>query len=139
MKPYNGFSETQRNKAQAWLNSQWAAGLLQKPFQCCSCGQTKGIIDAHAEDYSEPFAAGKTDQYHLCFRCHMALHCRFKNPKAFQRYCQAVESGKQYNPFYKRNFFVFVEQQLDAWNPQGETPYNKTSNVLATIHANIST
>lgn len=139
MKPYNGFSEAQRNKAQTWLNSQWAAGLLLKPSQCCSCGQTKGIIDAHAEDYSEPFAAGKTDKYHLCFRCHMALHCRFRNLEAFKRYCQSVESGKQYNPFYKRNFFVFVEQQLNAWQPQGETPYKKTSNVLAAIHANIPT
>lgn len=62
MNPYNGFTGDQRNRAQRWLNSQWAAGHFPRPAQCCACGQADGIIDAHAEDYSEPFRHGKTDQ-----------------------------------------------------------------------------
>jgi hypothetical protein len=60
---------------------------------CCACGQDKGVIDAHAEDYSEPFAAGKTDEFHLCFTCHMILHCRFRNRSAWDRYRDAIRAG----------------------------------------------
>jgi hypothetical protein len=44
---------------------------LARPVKCCACGQEHGVIDAHAEDYSDPFAPGKTDQFPLCYRCHM--------------------------------------------------------------------
>lgn len=115
MKSYNGFTANQRNKAQSWLNAQWANGSMTKPTECCACKQQEGIIDAHAEDYSEPFAQGKTDQYHLCFRCHMMVHCRFANKPAFARYAQEVYAGTQYAPFYKRDFFTFTAQHFDQW------------------------
>ena len=112
MKSYNGFPPEQRNKAQAWLNSQWKAGLLERPCQCHACGQTEGRIDAHAEDYSEPFAAGKTDQYHLCYRCHMAVHCRFRNNQAWQIYKKHVREGRIYGPI-RNNFPLFVRETLE--------------------------
>jgi len=118
MGPYNGFTPTQRERAQRWLNGQWAAGTLTKPHQCIACGQTKGIFDAHAEDYSEPFAAGKTDQFHLCFRCHMMVHCRFRNPGAWAKYKAEVIAGAQFAPFFKRDFPGLKRQHLDAWAPQ---------------------
>ncbi len=133
MKAYNGFSAAQRNKAQAWLNQQWASGKLDKPTQCCACRQTKGIIDAHAEDYSEPFAQGKTDQYHLCFRCHMMVHCRYANPQAFTRYRQEVYAGTQYAPFYKRDFFTFKEQQLVGWTAPVATHVLDSTDALGVI------
>jgi len=86
MNSYNGFTPNQRVKAQHWLNKQWANGALARPVQCCACGQTEGIIDAHAEDYSEPFLAGKTDQFHLCRKCHMQVHRRFANPQSWLKY-----------------------------------------------------
>ena len=137
MKPYNGFAEAQRNKAQSWLNKQWEAGVFAKPAQCCSCDQTKGVIDAHAEDYSEPFMASKTDQFHLCYRCHMMLHCRFRNQGAFARYCTEVAKGIQYEPFYVRNFPSFVKQHFDNWRPTVSSYTANTTNVLANIHARI--
>lgn len=97
MKGYNGFTGEQRIEAQKWLNQQWDAGLLPKPTQCHACGQTKGRIDAHAEDYSIPYAAGKTDQYHLCFRCHMMVHCRFRNKAAWKLYIDCIASGIIYS------------------------------------------
>ena len=86
MNSYNGFTPSQRVKAQNWLNKQWANGTLARPAKCCACGQTEGLIDAHAEDYSEPFEAGKTDQFHLCRKCHMHVHRRFANPQSWLRY-----------------------------------------------------
>lgn len=122
MKAYNGFPPEQRNKAQAWLNSQWKAGLLARPTCCHACGQTEGRIDAHAEDYSEPFAAGKTDQYHLCYRCHMAVHCRFRNNEAWQTYKDHVREGRIYEPIWN-NFPLFTRQTL---NEKGQNaPYRQ--------------
>jgi len=91
MNSYNGFTPSQRVKAQNWLNKQWASGALARPSKCCACGQTEGIIDAHAEDYSEPFEAGKTDKFHLCRKCHMQVHRRFANPQSWIRYKASVK------------------------------------------------
>ena len=117
MKPYNGFSEQQRNDAQAWLNAQWRTGMLQRPCKCVACGQDKGIIDAHAEDYSIPYMGGKTDEYHLCFRCHMMVHCRFRNLNRWKWYKEAVASGMTFKPFYSRDFNTFAAQTLNALPP----------------------
>lgn len=117
MNAYNGFSPQQRNRAQAWLNAQWRDGALARPAVCCACGQEHGPIDAHAEDYSEPFAQGKTDEYHLCFLCHMMVHCRFRNRAAFDRYREAVVNGITFAPM-GRNFPAFARAFLDDWAPR---------------------
>ena len=114
MKSYNGFSAAQRNKAQAWLNGQWRSGKLAKPSVCHACGQTQGVIDAHAEDYSEPFAAGKTDQYHLCFQCHMMVHCRFHHLEKWRWYKEAVADGMTFEPYFKRDFGRFARDTLEG-------------------------
>lgn len=138
MKSYNGFTANQRNKAQAWLRSQWNEGVLSRPKKCCSCAITEGIIDAHAEDYSEPFAAGKTDQYHLCYRCHMMLHCRKHNPQNFLLYCALVNGGTQFKPFYSRDWGRFNNEMLISFNPPIYGVSIATTNILYQIHANIS-
>ena len=93
MNSYNGFSPSQRVKAQNWLNKKWASGTLVRPTKCCACGQTEGLIDAHAEDYSEPFEAGKTDKFHLCRKCHMQVHRRFANPRSWLSYKELVKKS----------------------------------------------
>lgn len=93
MKDYNGYSGAQRAKAQKWLNAEWKAGRLARPAVCSACGQDQGIIDAHAEDYSEPFAAGKTDEFHLCRVCHTQVHRRFRYPAVWVAYRAAVAKG----------------------------------------------
>ena len=123
MKDYNGFTGAQRDRAQRWLNVQWASGKLQRPMRCVACGQTEGVIDAHAEDYSEPFAAGKTDGFHLCFVCHMMVHCRHRNQSAWREYRQFVESGGQAKPFRGRDWpgfqkvFLGPTIAMDAFRP----------------------
>lgn len=113
MKHYNGFSPDVRNAAQAWLNREWRAGRLQRPTQCCACGQEHGVIDAHAEDYSEPFVAGKTDQYPLCYRCHMMVHCRFGNgARAWAVYRDNIRAGVMFAAFLTRNFNRFQNENL---------------------------
>ena len=72
------------------------------------------MIDAHAEDYSRPFAAGKTDEYHLCFTCHMMVHCRFRNPTAWTRYREIIAGGGRFAPFYRRDFGTVAKHFLNG-------------------------
>lgn len=102
MNSYNGFTGSQRAKAAAWLRAQWARGR-PRPSTCSACGQTEGVIDAHAEDYSEPFG-DHTDAHPLCYRCHLMLHCRFANDVAWREYVAAVKSGKRFAPCHSRSF-----------------------------------
>ena len=115
MKHYNGFTGQQRAKAQEWLNGQWRAGTLKRPSRCCACGQEKGVLHAHAEDYSEPFRAGKTDQYHLCYACHMMVHCRFgRGAEAFARYADLLARGRRVLAFMTADWYGFKTSMLGS-------------------------
>jgi hypothetical protein len=117
MRAYNGYSEKDRRRAQAWLNRQWQSGVLARPVQCVACGQNEGIIDAHAENYSEPFAAGKTDQFHLCFTCHMMVHCRFRHPDDWRYYKAVIQSGGRYAPVFSRDIGGFRAKHIGGKCP----------------------
>jgi hypothetical protein len=109
---YNGFRGEQRGRAQSWLNAQWRSGALARPVACVACGQTAQPIDAHAEDYSEPFRKDVTDAFHLCFICHMMVHCRHRSEEAWLLYRQLVESGGRSIPVGGRNFPAFRQRFL---------------------------
>lgn len=115
MNYYNGFSPAQRMKAYNWLKTQWAEGTRITRGSCDACGQDEGIIEAHSEDYSEPYG-DHIGKYTLCFRCHMAVHCRFRSAGMFTRYCDSISQGLVFEPFYKRDFNRFKREQLQGWN-----------------------
>lgn len=131
MKSYNGFSGAQRAKAGRWIRAEIAAGRRSKPTKCCACGQTKGIIHNHQEDYSEPFG-DHLFQTPLCYACHMMLHCRFRNREAWRRYRDLVSSGHRFKPFYSPNFHRFVEMFLNQVPEPAESGL-PTSTVLMGI------
>lgn len=138
MKSYNGFTAIQRNRAGAWLRAQWTSGKLARPSVCCACGQDQGTIDAHAEDYSQPFRVGVTDQYHLCFNCHMMVHCRFNNPFPWERYKGAVAAGLQFAPVFGRNFPAFSEKFLAPMNsPLYAAAWRQAVRRLPPCHSNL--
>ncbi len=114
MKSYNGFNGEQRVRAQSWLNAQWSSGALARPVACIACGQTAQPIDAHAEDYSEPFRKGVTDAFHLCFICHMMVHSRHRSQQAWRAYRHMVETGGRAIPVGGRRFLVFQQKFLTA-------------------------
>jgi hypothetical protein len=112
LKGYNGFSGEQRVRAQSWLNAQWTSGAITRPLECIACGQMAQPIDAHAEDYSEPFRKDVTDAFHLCFICHMMVHCRHRSEEAWRVYRQMVESGGRAIPVGGRHFPAFQQKFL---------------------------
>ena len=80
LKTYNGFDHNQRMRGYRWLQGEYAAGRRARPTVCDACGQTEGPIEAHSESYAAPFG-GHIGRYGLCYRCHMTIHNRFKNPR----------------------------------------------------------
>lgn len=132
MSEYNGFTSQQRTRALRWLNREYAAGRRVRPTVCDGCGQTEGIIEAHSEDYSEPFG-DHIGGWGVCYRCHMTLHCRFTAPDAWERYKAAIVAGVTFAPFLTRNWYGFRAQHLTAWNPAVGEPGPARSDMLGRI------
>jgi hypothetical protein len=118
---YKEFTGPQRTRALRWLNREYAAGRRRRPTVCDGCGQTAGIIEAHSEDYSEPYG-DHIGQFGFCYRCHMMLHCRFRDPEAWERYKAAIVGGCRFRPFLTRNWFGFRHQMLTGWHPALDYP-----------------
>ena len=116
MNSYNGFTPSQRMKAYKWLMEEYASGNRIKPTQCDSCGLTEGIIEPHSENYGEPFG-DHIGEYGFCYRCHMAVHCRFRKPEAWIKYQEEVYAGTVFQPFHTRDFFTFAKQHLNTYCP----------------------
>lgn len=132
MNSYNRFTPTQRMKAYEWLKQQYAAGTRQKPVKCDSCTQTEGIIEPHSENYGAPYG-DHIGQYGLCYRCHMALHTRFKNLASFKRYAGNVLLGEVAQPFYTRDFQTFAKQHLRGYSVPVSHHTEETSSLLMDI------
>ena len=89
-RPYNGCTPEERTKGGNWYRKNRKAGVIPAPAACCCCGQTVGV-NGHSEDYSEPFG-DHIGCFHLCYRCHMAVHCRFRNYEAFKVYRDLIKT-----------------------------------------------
>lgn len=114
MNPYNGFSSNERNAALRWLNAEYAAGRRRRPTACEVCGQDHGVVDAHSEDYSRPYGP-HIGAHSLCFRCHMMVHCRFKNPRAWELYKLQLRNGVTFAALMTRNFPRFSVDHLQRF------------------------
>jgi hypothetical protein len=97
--PYRRWSGEQRERVGAWLLQEFRAGRLRRPTECAACRQRVGIIDAHNEDYDKP-----EEFVGLCLRCHLMLHCRFKNRVAWERYRAELRRGFTFPPLFSRSF-----------------------------------
>jgi hypothetical protein len=106
MNSYNGFSPQQRQDAFNWLKTQ----KRPEPTTCHACSQTEGPIMFHSEDYSAPYG-DHIGQYHLCYICHMMVHCRFRAPERWLEYKRAVAQGFRYEPIGK-NWPLFTARFL---------------------------
>ena len=90
---YNGHSGEKRDRVQRWLNERFAAGDLPRPARCVVCGQTRGALHAHHEDYDKP-----ADFVALCITCHLLLHGRFRYRGVWDEYRARVAAGWQAPP-----------------------------------------
>ena len=103
MKDYNGFSGEQRAKVGNLITKAIKQGRLSPPSKCCLCGQTKGVLHYHLEDYSKPFE----DLRPICVGCHMRLHIRFDYPNLWKKHLQDLRNNKK-SPAYQNPFVFFA-------------------------------
>lgn len=137
MKSYNGFTPAERTRAMHWARAERAAGRKAYATECHACLQTFGIIEPHSEDYSEPYG-DHIGQFHLCYLCHMMVHCRFRAPEAWNFYRQALKAGLQWPAQLKKDF-GYVTQMLGGQHRDEGVPKNpaRAHTVLDEIHAGI--
>lgn len=125
MKSYKGWSPDFRKASLKLTNKAKKMGWIPEPRQCRRCGQGKGILHLHNEDYdvtfytltevfdrfpvsitSEEIAKLNEVLEPICWRCHMMHHSRGRNAKAVELYFQEVAGGKQYPPVYRHDFTI---------------------------------
>jgi hypothetical protein len=129
---YNGFTPYQRTKAYRWLKREYADGRRSPPTSCDGCGQTEGIIEAHSEDYSEPYG-DHIGQFGFCYRCHMMLHNRIRAPEVWTRYKAEVAAGVTFTPFLVRDWWSFRAQHLTGRRPAVGEPGPARHDMLSQI------
>ena len=125
MRNYKQWSAEFRKESLKLTNKAKKLGWIKQPTKCCKCGQEKGIIQLHNEDYDATyytlrdafnrFPVDITEEelqkvndalLELCWRCHMMHHSKHRNAEAVEQYFQEVKAGKQYPPVYRHNFDI---------------------------------
>lgn len=119
---YNGFSNEDRYVMMPWFMKQTKrvrSGLpseLPPLEQCGLCGQERGILEHHTEDYNFPWGR-HSGEWVLCYRCHMVLHCQRSAPAAWTDYLGVISAGWMFPPINApRNagWGIIVSQHLAA-------------------------
>jgi hypothetical protein len=122
MNPYNGFSGEQRLKSWHWMLKEMKEGRCPQPKPKCECCGNEGYTEYHTEDYSEPFDK-HIYQYTVCYRCHMWIHCRYRNHKGFKTYVDYLRAGSVFKPFGNKDWYRFRnELQVMPIPSHGGTP-----------------
>jgi hypothetical protein len=107
---YNGFSAEERGASSRWERELLRSGW-KRPTKCIACGQNRGVVDAHLEDYSQPFEISR--QIPLCYRCHIfAVHLRHRYPVQTAVYRSWVRRGFRAPALFTRNFGRLVSDHV---------------------------
>lgn len=123
---YKKWSGEERERSLKLFNRCKQLGLLEPPRKCRICGQEKGILQTHNENYDITLAylpkilAGTATKEEkeaveqvlvpICWRCHMMHHSRWRDPVAVDRYFWEVRHGKKYPPVYKHDFSILEKE-----------------------------
>jgi|TARA_R100001510_G_C7654982_1_gene213879 hypothetical protein len=125
MQTYKGWSGDFRKESLKLTNKAKRLGWIASPTCCNRCGQTKGILHLHNEDYDVTYYTLKKvfDRFpvtitkeekdkvnsvleEICWRCHMLHHSVRRNKQAVEKYFAEIKNGKQYPPVYKHDFTI---------------------------------
>ncbi len=91
---YNGFSGKEREAKLRAQHARERAGLpSHPPGPCAICSDPDATLEAHDEDYSQPYAWEPPAQYAVCHKCHSRLHARFHNPALWEAHKAHVRRG----------------------------------------------
>jgi hypothetical protein len=108
---YNSFSPTER-RLRGTAEQEQLLSRLRRGAVCISCGTASGPIDLHAEDYRPEFYFDPQARIPVCYRCHMAVHCRLRYPVGFKAYQRELASGRRWPPLVTRALGTVIAQNL---------------------------
>lgn len=103
---YNGFTPEERMKGDKIIKKAIADGILPDlhTIPCELCGQTKGIREYHAEDYSPDKILD--DVICVCKKCHRHIHAKNKETPYYKQYEKDIRNGKIYEPEYNKRYWT---------------------------------
>ena len=138
MQEYNGFSEKERLKGDRIIKKAIKEEKLLPMTQakCGICGQDKGIIQYHCEDYTPENILD--DISPLCWHCHQQLHRnKNDNPEKWKQYLKDVKDGVLKPPVYNKRYWTIEKDSEKKFNYDDkeleEYEYNLKSNWLKDI------
>lgn len=99
------YTPQQRYSSLQLLKDDIKNGLYTKTNRCNRCGQDKGIIHDHVEDYEKP-----REREELCWRCHMIHHSQHFAPEQCEAYWETVKAGKVWPPIFKADFSILASE-----------------------------
>ncbi len=82
---YNGFSPAERRGALKAVKAALTAGALLPAVRCSVCQRSDKALGWHSERYDV------LDARAVCWRCHLAVHRRFKRPAHWLAYIQPLD------------------------------------------------
>jgi hypothetical protein len=115
---YNGFSPDER-LAKGTAAVEHMLQLLTRAAFCIACGGDSGPVDLHAEDYSQPIYWEPRWRLPLCYRCHMIVHCRHRNPQGFDAYRAELREGRRWPTVPNRAISIVFAENLNATRRPG--------------------
>jgi hypothetical protein len=108
---YNSFSPAER-RLRGTAEQEQLFSRLRRGAVCISCGTASGPIDLHAEDYRPEFYFDPRARIPVCYRCHMAVHCRLRYPAGFWAYQRELASGRCWPPLATRALGTVIAENL---------------------------
>lgn len=96
LRTYNGFNHYHRMKGGRIIEDAVRAGKVEPPSKCCRCGQTKGEILYHVEDYTPDKILDNLEP--TCRRCHGYIHRVSRPAEKQNEYWDAIARGVKFPP-----------------------------------------
>lgn len=91
---YNGFSPEERLELHWALLDAMEVGRIPYPTgPCALCGQTRGPVVYHSEDYGTPYVFAPPAMYAICRSGHSLIHMRFRFPKSWEAFREHLRQG----------------------------------------------
>jgi hypothetical protein len=125
MKTYKKWSPEFRKASLKLTNKAKKLGWIPQPKVCRRCGQDKGILHLHNEDYDVTYytltevfnrfpveiTQEEIDKINealepICWRCHMMHHSVRRNKVAVENYFKEIKAGKRYPPVFRHDFTI---------------------------------
>lgn len=107
MRNYKQWTPKERMDSYKLTKKAIANGVIPPATVCNRCGQDKGIVMYHNEDYSDPIKYLES----LCWRCHQIHHSEHINKEACDKYWEEIRNGKKYAPIYSYRAFGILAKE----------------------------